>query len=313
MPVTVSGTATNGVDYTTIPDSVLFEPGDTTYTIPIEIIEDAIDEGLETIVLYVELGCAIGFGDSLVINVLDYLPIEVSADTIICPGGNAVLSATGADTYTWSPAAGLSSTTGATVNASPDEPTTYSVEGTLYACVSSSEIFVDVEFPVATADPDTTIFFGETATLGATGGVSYNWTPAGTLDNPNAQFPNAFPLETTTYNVTITTALGCTATDQMTVFVSGNAEVWVPNAFSPNNDGYNDNFTIVVRGQLSFFELAIYNRWGEQVYLGSLGSAGWDGMYNDIEQPMGAYVYTLKWTDTEGNTTQEQGQFTLVR
>ncbi|HPR27707.1 MAG TPA: choice-of-anchor L domain-containing protein [Chitinophagales bacterium] len=100
VPVTVSGTATNGVDYTTIPDSVLFEPGDTTYTIPIEIIEDAIDEGLETIVLYVELGCAIGFGDSLVINVLDYLPIEVSADTIICPGGNAVLSATGADTYT---------------------------------------------------------------------------------------------------------------------------------------------------------------------------------------------------------------------
>ena len=56
VPVTVSGTATNGVDYTTIPDSVLFEPGDTTYTIPIEIIEDAIDEGLETIVLYVELG-----------------------------------------------------------------------------------------------------------------------------------------------------------------------------------------------------------------------------------------------------------------
>jgi gliding motility-associated-like protein len=312
--VDVGGTATNGEDYSGISDSILFEPGDTLITIPIEVFEDALAEGLETIVIYVELGCAIGFGDSLVINILDYLPIEVNPiDTNICPNGTANLTATGADSYIWTPADGLSATTGSSVNASPETTTTYTVTGTLYACESTAELTVNVEEPVATANPDTTIFFGESATLGATGGVSYSWTPALGLSDPNAQYPVATPLETTTYTVTATTALGCEASDQMTVIVSGDAMVWVPNAFSPNNDGFNDYFQIIVRGQLSFFELNIYNRWGELVYSGGLGSLGWDGLYEGENQPMGAFVYTLKWSDTNGQTFEEKGQFTLVR
>lgn len=312
--VDVTGTATGGEDYSEIPDSILFVPGDTVVTIPIEVFEDAIAEGTETIVINVELGCAIGFGDSLVINVLDYLPIEASPiDTIICPGGTATLTASGADSYTWSPPDGLSSTTGATVSASPDSPTTYTVTGTLFACESSLDLNVDIEEPVAYAGEDTTIFFGESASLFGEGGVNFTWTPAATLNNGNVQNPVATPLNTTTYTLTIETELGCIAMDEVTVFVSGDAVVWVPNAFSPNEDGYNDLFTLIVRGELSFYELLVYNRWGQVVYTGSLGDLGWDGTFEGKDQPMGSYVYTLRWSDTNGNDFTEQGQFMLVR
>jgi gliding motility-associated-like protein len=312
--VDVSGTATPGEDYSAIPDSILFLPGDTLVTIPITVFEDALEEGIETIVIYVELGCAFGFGDSLVINILDFLPIEASPlDTIICPGGTATLTASGADTYTWSPSDGLSSTTGSSVNASPDVPTTYTVTGTLFACESSLDLNVDLEEPVADAGADTTIFFGESAILNGSGGVGYTWSPAATLANSNTANPIATPLETTTLTLTIETELGCIAMDEVTVFVSGDAVVWVPNAFSPNQDGYNDLFTIIVRGEISFYELNIFNRWGELVYTGNVGAPGWDGFYNNKEQPMGTYVYTLRWSDNNGNDFSEQGHFMLVR
>ena len=261
-----------------------------------------------------ELGCAFGFGDSLVINILDFLPIEASPlDTIICPGGTATLTASGADTYTWSPSDGLSSTTGSSVNASPDVPTTYTVTGTLFACESSLDLNVDLEEPVADAGADTTIFFGESAILNGSGGVGYTWSPAATLANSNTANPIATPLETTTYTLTIETELGCIAMYEVTVFVSGDAVVWVPNAFSPNQDGYNDLFTIIVRGEISFYELNIFNRWGELVYTGNVGAPGWDGFYNNKEQPMGTYVYTLRWSDNNGNDLSEQCHFMLVR
>ena len=309
----VTGTATMTVDYLDFETELVFLPGDTLIEIPIIAPEDGIDEGMETIIISVDLGCIAGVGDSLVINVWDALPLTVSNDTMICPDDAAVLTVSGADTYSWTPTGTLSDPTGDLTEAYPTEPTTYTVEGTLASCVNTAEVFVDIQSPSADAGSDTTIFYGETAFLDASGGVEYSWSPTTGLDDPNSENPNASPETTTTYTVTVTTDIGCVFTDQVTVTVSTDAMVGVPNAFSPNEDGTNDGFTIIVRGQLASYSLILYNRWGQTVFESNDFLNSWNGSFEGTEQPMGTYVYFLNYTDLNGVSFSEQGNFTLVR
>ncbi|MFI5171462.1 MAG: choice-of-anchor L domain-containing protein [Chitinophagales bacterium] len=309
----INGTATEITDYFDIPDELIFYPGDTLIEIPIIADEDGIDEGVETIIITVDLGCIAGVGDSLVIYIYDVLPLVVSADTMICPDDGAVLTVTGADSYVWTPDETLSDPTSDITDAFPTVPTTYTVEGTLASCVNTAEVFVDIQSPTADAGADTTIFFGETATLDASGGVAYSWSPTDGLSDPNDPNTLANPLATTTYTVTVTTAIGCEFIDQMTVFVSDDAMVGVPTAFSPNSDGVNDGFTIIVRGQLTAFTLQLYNRWGEKIFESNDFTNSWNGDFEGDIQPMGAYVYLLNYTDMNGVSFTQQGNFTLVR
>ena len=307
----VAGTATISVDYEEFETELVFLPGDTLIEIPIIALEDGIDEGMETIIISVDLGCIAGVGDSLVINVWDALPLTVSNDTMICPDETAFLSVSGAETYSWTPVGTLSDPTADFTEAYPTEPTTYTVEGTLASCVNTAEVFVDIQSPSADAGIDTTIFYGETANLDASGGVEYSWSPTTGLSDPNSENPFATPLTTTTYTVTVTTAIGCEFTDEVTV--STDAMVGVPNAFSPNEDGINDGFTIIVRGQLATYHLLIYNRWGEAIYETNDFTKSWNGKIEDDGQPMGAYIYVLNYTDLNGESFMQQGNFTLVR
>ncbi len=309
----VTGTATMGVDYQTFDTELAFYPGDTLIEIPIVAFTDALAEGSETIIIAVDLGCIAGVGDNLTILVYDAIPLYVSSDTLICPDDGALLTVTGADSYSWSPTATLSDPTSSTTEAYPTEPTTYTVEGTLASCVNTASVFVDIQSPTANAGSDTTIFYGETALLMGSGGVEYSWSPTTGLSDPNSQNPFASPESTTTYTVTVTTAIGCVFTDQVTVTVSTDALVGVPNAFSPNEDGTNDGFTIIVRGQLASYSLILYNRWGQVIYETNDFTKAWDGNLDGNGQPMGTYVYVLNYTDLNGESFLQKGNFILVR
>lgn len=309
----VTGTADNGDDYIEIPSELIFYPGDTLILIPIIADEDGLDEGFETIVISVDLGCIAGVGDSLVIYIYDAVPLEVSADTLICPGTEATLTASGANSYVWTPDATLSTPDESETGASPTVNTVYTVEGTLFGCVNTAEVEVLIQEPTADAGADTTIFYGESASLDASGGVSYSWSPSTGLSDPNSENPTATPDLTTTYTVTVTTAIGCEFTDQVTVFVSSDALVGVPNAFSPNGDTYNDGFTVSVRGQLSYYNLQVYNRWGELVFETENFENSWNGTFGNEDQPLGSYVWVLNYRDLNGESFAQQGNVTLVR
>lgn len=313
VAVTIEGTATNGVDFNLVPDTIYFFPGDTAYTLDFTTIADGLDEGMETIVISVDIGCTIGLDDTIVLNVYDALPLEISNDTLICPGDPAFLTASGAETYSWEPTETLSTPDEASTDAHPAEPTTYTVTGTLATCVNTADVFVDIQSPTANAGEDTTIYFGESAFLDGSGGVEYSWSPTTGLSDPNSENPIATPFVTTTYTVTVTTAIGCVFTDQVTVNVSSDALVDVPNAFSPNGDTKNDVFSVIIRGQLAVFHLQIYNRWGILVYDSADFANGWDGEYENEPQPMGSFVYVLNYTDMNGVDFFDQGNFTLVR
>ena len=127
-----------------------------------------------------------------------------------CIGGSPVtLTASGATSYAWSPATGLSSTTGAVVSASPAVTTTYSVTGTTGGCSSTRTITVTVPptSTVTVVNSGTVICAGNSTTLTASGAVTYTWLPT----NENTATINANPGTTTTYTVGGQTASGCLA------------------------------------------------------------------------------------------------------
>ncbi|MBI3138999.1 MAG: gliding motility-associated C-terminal domain-containing protein [Sphingobacteriales bacterium] len=156
--------------------------------------------------------------DSLAFNTAGTKTID---DVTICQGGSFQLNATGASTYTWSPAAGLSSTTVANPIASPVTTTRYYVTGTQASgCTSTDNVLVTVHpKPVITRSNDTLICQHSSVRLFANGGATYNWSPATGLDNATVPDPIATPLTTTRYIISVTSNQGCTEKDSVLINV----------------------------------------------------------------------------------------------
>jgi subtilisin family serine protease len=143
------------------------------------------------------------------------------ATAAICAGSNVVLTASGGTTYTWSPATGLSGTTGATVTANPTTTQTYTITGTTSGCSGTTTKTVTVTpLPVVTVTPaNTTICAGGSVVLTATGGTTYTWSPATGLSGTTGATVTASPTGTQTYTITGTTN-GCSGTTTKTVTVN---------------------------------------------------------------------------------------------
>lgn len=151
-------------------------------------------------------------------------PVINISDTIICLGDATVLNVTGADTYVWSPATGLSATTGATVVANPAATTTYTITGTdlTSTCTTSEQMTVSIEQVNVTVNSDTLCFSNPLdlqAVLTASGGATYEWGPPNDLNTTNGSTVIASPPQTTIYTVVGTTLLGCSDTTEAIVTV----------------------------------------------------------------------------------------------
>jgi gliding motility-associated-like protein len=147
--------------------------------------------------------------------------VRTIADTAACLNTGTTLTTTGAITYSWTPATGLSATNIASPVATPAVATQYFVTGTdAFGCVAKDTVVVSVKpAPIITKSPNDTICVLQSAQLAASGGVSYSWSPAGTLNNPSIPNPVATPSGTTTYTVTVTGANTCTGKDSIKIFI----------------------------------------------------------------------------------------------
>lgn len=104
----------------------------------------------------------------------------------------------------------------------------------------------------------------------------------------------------------------CTDTFSLTISVDATPFMDIPNAFSPNNDGYNDVFRIETRGLIAF-NCMIYNRWGKKIYEWSGADGFWDGKQNGNEAADGVYFYIINAKGNDGKDYKEQGSVTLMR
>jgi gliding motility-associated-like protein len=167
--------------------------------------------------------------DSMTVHVNPNPVITATAAQTICSGQSTVLSVTGAGSYVWSPAVGLSCTTCTSPTASPVTTTTYSVIGTLNGCADTATVLITVNpVPTLTVQPNqATLCLGQSLPLSVTGAAMYQWSPAAGLSCTTCANPEAMPTTTTVYQVTGTTAAGCSTTAQATVVVNPILEVTV--------------------------------------------------------------------------------------
>jgi gliding motility-associated-like protein len=137
------------------------------------------------------------------------------------------LTAAGATTYTWSPATGLSGTSGATVTATPASTTTYTVSGAIGGCTGDTTVTVTVSNNLTASITGANSFCaGDSTTLSVNNGTTWTWTPATGLSCTNCQNPVASPTTNTEYTVNITSG-SCTASATHSITVNSEPTVSV--------------------------------------------------------------------------------------
>jgi len=206
--------AGGGASYSWTPISTLSNPA----------ISNPVATPLVTTIYHVAVTNAAGCTkmDSIKITVNNLPVIAKSNDTSVCVNSPVQLFAAGGSSYSWAPASTLSNPNISNPVATPTLNTTYYVKVTTGAgCFKTDSVKITVKAaPVITKSNDTSICLNSSVQLLASGGSTYSWSPAATLNNPGINNPVATPVATTFYDVTVTNAAGCPKKDSIKVTVN---------------------------------------------------------------------------------------------
>lgn len=212
--------------------------------------------------------------------------------------------------------------TTSSINAFPPSDSMYTVKiFDSTGCNARDTVFIKVNrIPTVNVGPDTVICSGLSYIVpGTASAQSIVWLPATGLDSANIVTPTFHYTDSVSYTIIASDSSGCADTTHLKIGVL-NCESYIiaPEAFSPNGDGVNDNFTLFAN-KIAEYDLRIYNRWGELVYedtnLADLNdmSKGWDGTYQGKPQSAATFVYYLTATDDYTKKISKKGNITLLR
>ena len=255
---------------------------------------------------------------------------QSSSDTIICLEDSVMLTIENLfpnDTliYDWQPSALISpDNTNDTIWVSPSTTTTFYVQSQslISGCITFDSIIVIVDTlsnlnTSVSSNFDTVPEGGNASLLVLPNGYAYDWSPIESLSNSSIQNPIASPENTTTYYVTIS-GQACTKTDSIIIYVSeiicGPPYIYLPNAFTPNQDNKND--LLLVRGNYILdeeFVFRIFDRWGNLVFESFDPSTGWDGNYKGKACDPGVFVYYFEALCIDNEKYFEKGNITLIK
>ncbi len=227
--------------------------------------------------------------------------------------GSATVNAIGGTspyTYKWSPTGGTSATAPNLVAGS-------------YSCIVTDADSCTQQLtttitgnagPVISISNDTTIKSGNNVTIIASGGGTYQWSPATGLSCTTCASTIADPTKTTSYCVFVTDSTGCADSACMTINVDMPCgTVFVPDAFSPNGDQQND-LECVYGNCIASINFSIFDRWGNEVFSTTDPQMNcWDGKYKGQLMNSGVFVYYLNAVLTTGEKVTQKGSITLVR
>lgn len=151
---------------------------------------------------------------------------------------------------------------------------------------------------------------------------STRWTPLTNISfqGGNPISPYVSPIEDTKYTITVIDENNCTEEASILVKVDRNRNVFIPNAFSPNNDATNDQFKIFTGpGVKAINYLKVFNRWGEMIYaqenleLNAYGQVnGWDGTYKNKLVDIGTYIYITEIEFLDGRVLLYKGDVNIL-
>lgn len=265
--------------------------------------------------------------DSIVVKVQQPFKIDVSKNDTVCLGESVILKATGADGYEWTPATWLDNAKTGTPKSTPAASITYKVVGKDSLGCFKQEGTVKLRvYP----KPSIEITNGDNIIVQAGGSsrlstknspdiINWRWYPANWLSCSSCAEPITAPNDNITYHVTASNEGHCEAHDDISIsIICNNANVYVPNTFSPNHDGSNDVFYPRGTGLYTIKSFKIFNRWGQMVFSRNGINAndpqfGWDGTFNGALLQPDVYVYTMEVLCSNNVTLPVKGNVTLVR
>lgn len=174
---------------------------------------------------------------------------------------------------------------------------TVTVTAKSQGCTYTKQFFIKISVPeVAIKGDGFQVLKGHSVQLVATGNVeTWQWDPSEGLNDSTIPNPVATPSVSTEYVLTGTDSVGCTASASTTVLVQETA--FVPNLFTPNGDGKNDNLMVYGLTSTSRFNFKIFNREGSLVYeakdISQASTSGWNGFVGGTRQPSGIYYWKV--------------------
>jgi len=258
--------------------------------------------------------------DFLTVNIPDIpLTMEVSADTALCFGGSANLNALAGGgeegfIYNWIELEQL----GSQVNVNPTYSSLYTVTATDICGASiTDEVLVQI-LPIdigftTTYNTETELQFNLTSDFDCTD-CTYLWDfgdgATSTEANPIHEYDGLADYEV---SLLVFNSIGCP--DDATGLIHAPPNIYIPNAFSPNNDGVNDVFRVITNELISF-EITIFNRWGDKVYHSTDPNEVWIG--DDIDGgthyvPFGTYSYVAKIKGYNSDAIEKSGNINVIR
>ena len=265
--------------------------------------------------------------DFVTVKVLQPFKMGIRDNDTVCLGNSVVLKATGADKYQWSPSTWLNNTNTGTPKSTPTSSITYKVVGSDSLGCFEDEGSVTIKLytkpHVEIANGESIVVQAGTpvklTTKNSPDIVDWKWYPSKWLSCSTCAETIAAANENITYHVTAANQGHCEASDDVTISViCNNANVYVPNTFSPNHDGSNDVFYPRGTGLYTIKSFKIFNRWGQVVFSKNGISAndpqvGWDGTLNGAILQPDVYVYTLEVICQNNNILPIKGNVTLIR
>ncbi len=188
--------------------------------------------------------------------------------------------------------------------------------------VTQSATLVAPLIPNIELGPDLTVNLGESIPLELLFNVpldTFIWRHSPGLSCYDCPEPEAEPYFTTTYLLTVAAPGGCTDADSVTVRVNANRHVYVPNTFSPNDDGENDRFTVYSGPEVrQVGSLQVFSRWGELVFRredfpANDDQSGWDGTFRGKTLPPGVFTWVARVEFLDQVVASYSGTVTIVR
>jgi gliding motility-associated-like protein len=238
--------------------------------------------------------------DSLIVTGKPSPVFDLGNDRHICENSSVLLDLTGTgDSYLWQ-----DNSTAPVYNVS--KAGLYFVKVTKGSCSITDSVKISILLiPRPNLGPDISICRGAPVLLNpGTFEGSYLW-------QDGASTLTYSPTQSGSYSVTISNNCA-TGTDDINVVLSP-CDVYIPNAFTPNEDGKNDEFKVAIYGTVNSFRLEVFNRYGALIFVSSDPSTGWDGWYKNKPQPSGAYTWHCVYQLQGKVLTEDKGTVLLVR
>ena len=228
----------------------------------------------------------------------------LGVDRNICAGANTLLDPGLFASYLWS-----NGSTNATININSTGIYWVRVTGT-NGCVATDSLkiaqLLRVPQQLLPSSPFT-LCTGDATTLTVNGYQSIIWSTGDSATTITVR-------DAGWYSVKVTTAEGCVGLDSLLVVPLINCIPFtIPSAFSPNNDGLNDVFRPIIQQEITGYQFAVFNRWGQQIFVSTQRNIGWDGTINNQPAENGTYLYWVKYTKNNNVVQLYKGSVTLIR